>query len=215
MAAPGKSTPLKRILRDPAMRRMGAFLVTSIVVHLLLFGATGRNALCHPHLPLVLQAQLRAEAPDKPATVAMEGATAQIDPPAAAPDNKVAEIQAAAIRQPVETQRVLNLPADIYYANNEVDVRAEPLEEVSLIYPVIPYQQRLAGSVKLNIYVNERGGIDKTVVVESKPSGIFDEAALQAVAALKFSPAIKNGKPVKNHKTIAVNFDPYEKINTP
>ena len=87
--------------------------------------------------------------------------------------------------------------------------------EVNLIYPAIPYQQRLGGSVTLSIFVNERGGIDKTVIVESKPAGVFDEAALQAVAELKFSPAIKDGKPVKNRKTIAVNFDPYEKINTP
>jgi outer membrane biosynthesis protein TonB len=44
---------------------------------------------------------------------------------------------------------------------------------------------------------------------------VFEDAALEAVRALKFLPAIKNGLPVKNRKTIEVNFDPYEKINTP
>jgi len=63
--------------------------------------------------------------------------------------------------------------------------------------------------------VNERGGIDKTVVVDSAPPGVFEEAALQAVTELAFSPALKNGIPVKNRKTIEVTFDPYETIRTP
>ncbi len=205
----------QRLLHDPAARRMCVFLATSIAAHLILIGATGRTALRYQHVPLILQGQLRAVAADTQAALVTEGETPQVDLPAPVPNSKVTEVQPATVQHPVDTQRALNLPADIYYASNEVDIRAEPLGEVNLIYPIIPYQQRLSGSVTLNIFVNEGGGIDKTVVVESKPTGIFDEAALQAVAKLKFSPAIKDRKPVKNRKTIVVNFDPYEKINTP
>jgi TonB family protein len=214
MASHAMTTP-GQMLRDPATRRMGVFIITSFVAHLVLIGAIGSTALRQQQAPLILQAQLRTVTPDTRPALAIEGESPQIDPPASVPDNRVVEVQPSTVQHPVDTQRILNLPADTYYASNEVDIRAEPLEDVNLIYPVLPLQQRVAGSVTLNIFVNERGGIDKTVVVESKPPGVFDEAALQAVAELKFSPAIKNGKPVKNRKTIAVNFDPYEKINTP
>ena len=215
MATLSEPTFAQRILSDRATRRLGIFLASSIIAHLALLGTTGRTALQHPSVPLVLQVQLRTQVPDKPATLAVEGEAALIDLPAPMPDTKLVDIQAAAAQHPVDTQRVLNLPAAIYYTNNEVDVRAEPLEEVNLVYPVIAYQQRLHGSVTLNIFINERGDIDKVVVMESKPPGVFDEAALQAVSELKFSPASKDGKSVKNRKTIAINFDPYEKISTP
>lgn len=216
MVAHDTSATTSQLLRDPAVRRMGAFLVTSVAVHLMLIGMTGRTALRHSQLPLVLQVQLREVVPIKPVALVLEGENAvEFDPPMALPEKPVEAVPAVTVQQPVDTQRMLNLPADIYYANSEVDVRAEPLEEVNLIYPLIPLQERLGGSVTLGIFVNERGGIDKAIVVESKPPGVFDEAALQAVANLKFTPAIKNGKPVKNRKTVAIKFDPYEKINTP
>lgn len=215
MAASSMTSPAQRLLRDPATRRMSVFLVTSITAHLALVGAIGSTALRQQQAPLVLQAQLRTVTPGMQPALVTESETPQLDPPAPAPDNRIVEVQPSTAQHPVDTQRILSLPADIYYASSEVDSRAEPMGEVNLIYPAIPYQQRLGGSVTLSIFVNERGGIDKTVIVESKPAGVFDEAALQAVAELKFSPAIKDGKPVKNRKTIAVNFDPYEKINTP
>ena len=116
---------------------------------------------------------------------------------------------------PADTPATLNLPLDIYYASSEVDARAEPLNEVNLVYPLLPYQQRIYGVVWLTLFVNELGGIDKILVTDSSPAGVFDDAALQAVTELKFSPAIKDGISVKNRKTIKVVFDPYENINVP
>ena len=69
--------------------------------------------------------------------------------------------------------------------------------------------------MRLNIYISEDGAIDRVEVVEAAPPGIFEEAALTATNALRFSPATKWGRPVKSRKTIEVVFDPYEKINVP
>jgi protein TonB len=107
------------------------------------------------------------------------------------------------------------LPLDKYFTAREVDVRAEPLNEVDLVYPKRAYQHRTRGQVRLTLYINQDGELDKVDVVHAVPPGVFEEAALEAARALRFSPATKWGRPVKSVKTIEVTFDPYEKITTP
>ena len=109
----------------------------------------------------------------------------------------------------------LKFKPDQYYTSREVDVRAEPLNEVPLIYPQQAYQRRIKGKVTLQIFINERGGIDQLVVVDAEPSGIFEGAVLTATEGLQFSAALKNGRRVKSQKTIEVVFDPYESIHIP
>jgi TonB family protein len=107
------------------------------------------------------------------------------------------------------------LPLDTYYTSQQVDVRAEPINEVDLIYPKLAYQKRIAGKVQLRLFINEHGAIDEIALVHGTPPGTFEEAAVTATLALHFKPAILNGRNVKSQKTIEVVFDPYETINTP
>lgn len=109
----------------------------------------------------------------------------------------------------------LRLVPDQYYTSRELDVRAEPLNDISLVYPQLAYQKRMRGMVVLRMLINERGGIDDVAVLESEPYGIFEEAAAGAARAMRFSPAIRNGRPVKSQKTVEVPFDPYESIRIP
>lgn len=109
----------------------------------------------------------------------------------------------------------LDLPLDRYYTAQEVDVRAEPINEVDLIYPQLAYQRRIRGTVQLRLFINQYGSIDEITLIQSTPTGTFDEAAIAATLALQFKPAIMNGRNVRSQKTIEVVFDPYESINTP
>jgi protein TonB len=109
----------------------------------------------------------------------------------------------------------VDLAPDRYYTSREVDIRAEPMNDVQLVFPRLAYQNRTKGLVLLRILINERGAIDDLAVVESHPKGIFEEAALSATRTVKFSPAIRNGRIVKSQKTIEVAFDPYESIHIP
>jgi protein TonB len=102
-----------------------------------------------------------------------------------------------------------------YYTSREVDVRAEPLNDVQLVYPQLAYQRRTKGKVTLQIFINERGAIDQLRVVSAEPGGIFEEAALAATQALQFSAALKNGRMVKSQKFVEIVFDPYESIHIP
>jgi TonB family protein len=129
--------------------------------------------------------------------------------------------------EPVEPQQAINastssvagpdfgLAPDRYYTSREVDVRAEPINDVPLVYPQLAYQYRAKGIVLLNILISERGMVDGVSVIEAKPNGIFEEAALNATRPLRFTPAIRGGRPVKSQKMIEVEFDPYQSIHIP
>ncbi|MBI3044843.1 MAG: energy transducer TonB [Betaproteobacteria bacterium] len=144
-------------------------------------------------------------APDRPAdAAAAPAATVKAEP---APPPKTAVAPATGLE--------LRIPLDEYYTARELDVRAEPLNDVDLVYPRLAYQSRVRGKVTLRILINERGGLDGVSVLAAEPRGLFEEAALTATRALQFSPALKHGRRVKSQKTIEVAFDPYENIHIP
>lgn len=108
-----------------------------------------------------------------------------------------------------------DLPFDRYFTARELDVRANQINEVLLVYPKQAYEMRIGGKVTLRIFINEKGGIDMISMLAATPPGVFEETALAATQALQFSPALKNGRQVKSQKIIEVVFNPYETINIP
>ena len=55
----------------------------------------------------------------------------------------------------------------------------------------------LEGYVLLEFTVTETGATADPVVIESQPSGIFDDAAKKAVLKFKYKPRVENGKPMR------------------
>ena len=106
-------------------------------------------------------------------------------------------------------------PQDYYFTLAEIEVRPQPINEVDLVYPALAYAMRTRGKVLLTLFISEEGAVDDVKLIGATPPGIFEEAALTATLALKFSPAMRYGQRVKSQKTIEVNFDPYENINKP
>lgn len=203
------------VFPDSNTRRLVVGLAASILAHAFILWGMAATVTRYGGTP-VLQIELRRAIPEPIASpLAVPGDAPEIAPTPQQPVEVTRTTPAPPNTIQPGATYPLNLPFDIYYASSDVDKRAEPDSEVELIYPVKAYQQRISGTVRLNLFVNERGELDRIVVVHAQPQGVFEDAALEAVRALKFSPAIKNGLPVKNRKTIEVNFDPYEKINTP
>ena len=73
---------------------------------------------------------------------------------------------------------------------------ALPIVKVAPAYPDQAVQEQIEGHVLLEFVVTETGGVRDAVVVESEPRGVFDQAALDAVAKFKYKPKIVDGKPV-------------------
>lgn len=97
---------------------------------------------------------------------------------------------------------------DHYFSSAEVDQKAEPIEVAPLIYPEDAYLRRIPGKVTLRLYLNETGAIDGVDILAADPPGMFDQAAVDAVLATRFRPALLLARPVKNVKTIEIRFDP-------
>lgn len=198
-------------------RRLIAALAVSVLVHLMLaLGFSPKTARYVPPLPL--QVEIRREtAPERAAEIPAEQPSeltarpVAVEPPPAAPPREESSPAPAALPVAVAP----GLPLDRYYTARELDVRAEQINDVDLVYPRRAYETRTKGRVVLRIFINERGAIDDVSIVEAVPAGVFDEAALTATQALRFKPAIKNGRNVKSQKTIEVVLDPYESINIP
>ena len=108
---------------------------------------------------------------------------------------------------PIQPPIALLVP-DRYFASSEVDRKAEPIEIAPLVYPEDAYLRRLNGKVTLRLFINEAGSIDSIDILAADPPGLFDQAAIDAVLATRFRPALLLTRPVKSVKTIEIRFDP-------
>jgi TonB family protein len=97
---------------------------------------------------------------------------------------------------------------DKWYTAEEVDVRAEPLTPVNLVYPE-QSAHRIRGRVRIALFIDERGWVRKAQVLASEPERLFDDAAIRAWQEVRFSPALKDDLPVKSEKLLEMDFTPY------
>ncbi len=80
---------------------------------------------------------------------------------------------------------------------------------LSRIPPRYPYRaarKKIEGWVKVSFVITVQGTVQDAVVVDAKPKGIFDKAALQAILKWRFKPRINNGKPVATRADQTINF---------
>lgn len=129
-------------------------------------------------------------------------------PPPAAPSAAGREAE------PVAQARPTTLP-ERYFTSRELDSPAVARDRAPLVYPEDPFMWKLRGKVRLRVFINERGTVDRAAVVRAEPAGDFEEAALAAVLRLVYDPALKDGRPVKSQKLIEVTFDPRDEAQRP
>ena len=72
-----------------------------------------------------------------------------------------------------------------------------PIVKVAPIYPRRAQTRGIEGYVLLEFVVTNTGAVRNPVVIEAKPPGIFDRAAVQAALKFKYKPKVVNGEPVE------------------
>lgn len=194
------------------------WITLSVLAHLLVLSAAGGIAPTHaPYRHPLMTVDISYITPETTAPVLVPGPESDIEvqPSVPAPPQPDTSQKTANTKTPPEAAIELPFPFDSYFSTREVDVGAEPSNEVLLRYPLIEYRQRLGGVVRFTLFINAQGGLDKVYLIDATPPGHFEEAALEAVNKLQFIPARKNGREVKSRKTIEVVFDPSELFNHP
>ena len=71
-----------------------------------------------------------------------------------------------------------------------------PIVKVAPVYPRRAQTRGIEGYVLLEFVVTRTGAVRDPVIIESKPPGIFDRAALQAALKFKYKPKVVNGEPI-------------------
>jgi len=74
------------------------------------------------------------------------------------------------------------------------------------VYPVMALRQRIETTILVTALINERGDVIDVKVLRGDPRFGFEDAALRALRATKFSPAMKDGKHVKTWFPLPVTF---------
>jgi protein TonB len=82
-----------------------------------------------------------------------------------------------------------------------------PLVRIAPQYPRQAARDGITGSVKLEITVNPDGSVREAHVIESKPRGVFDSAAVTAVLRWRFKPKVVDGQPVAQKGVQEVEFN--------
>jgi len=97
-----------------------------------------------------------------------------------------------------------------YFEEADVDIKPQVVGGSGKVYSYIDYsnlkmESGFQGTVTVIAYVNERGRVDKTEIV----SGIdarFNNASMNAVEQLQFTPAKRGGKTVKSKTKLQIEF---------
>lgn len=73
-------------------------------------------------------------------------------------------------------------------------------------FPDQALDQHISGSVELEFNVDLDGRTRDVRVVESRPAGVFDRAATNAVARWRYQPVVINGQPTEIPWRVVINF---------
>lgn len=71
-----------------------------------------------------------------------------------------------------------------------------PIVKVAPVYPRRAQTRGIEGYVLLEFTVTKTGAVENPVVVEAKPPGIFDRAAINAALKFKYKPKVVNGEAI-------------------
>jgi protein TonB len=99
------------------------------------------------------------------------------------------------------------LPGQRYYRTRELDVRPGIMTHVNPVYPDAAARRFLAGKVVIRLFIDEAGTVERIVTVKAEPPGYFEQSAERAFRAARFTPGMKNGRPVKVQMLLEVSFD--------
>ena len=93
-----------------------------------------------------------------------------------------------------------------FYLARQVDKQPKAIGSIEPVYPEEAKQRDIEGTLKLMLKIDDLGRVMSAEVVEATPADVFDKAALAAFRDARFTPAMKDGRPVRYQAYIRVDF---------
>jgi len=85
--------------------------------------------------------------------------------------------------------------------------RLQPVSTPEPVYPAQALRNRIEGWVEIAYTVDESGATRDLAVTASEPQGVFDAAAMDAVASWRYLPSVVNGRPVLQRTSVTLRFN--------
>jgi protein TonB len=201
--------------------RLSAALALSVALHLsIIYGVTIVPPRAAGNAP-VIHARIASTEP-YPSTTDIappperrtHGLRRAETPPAAAVRQAAESVAAVEARLPVAPASPLPkvempLLADpTWYPAQQLDIYPQLLAPARPRYPDAAARENLAGVVTLLLMVDENGFVHAADVAQADPPGYFEEEALAAFREARFTPAARDGRPVRSRILVRVTFSP-------
>lgn len=190
--------------------------------------ALGFSALLHLSLASVMSGGSvgvpRPSAPQSGLTVRMVDVATPVPAPAVAisaepvsiperrPQRGVSKAAPAAIAadarpvdRPIGSGAAVEGPDPTYYAAKQLDVYPALSSALDLRSTDKPASPGALGRALLLVLIDEVGVVKEVSVVEGEPAGHFEEAR-GAFMSARFTPAYRNGRPVKSRVLVEINY---------
>ncbi|MCW8928667.1 MAG: TonB family protein [Gammaproteobacteria bacterium] len=90
--------------------------------------------------------------------------------------------------------------------NIEIDEEVVPLVRISPVYPSRAARIGIEGWVKMEVFIDSSGSVEKVKVLDAHPSNIFNRAAIKAMKRWRFRPKMVAGKAVPRIAEQQMNF---------
>jgi TonB family protein len=81
------------------------------------------------------------------------------------------------------------------------------VKSVPPVYPPRAEQSKQSGWVELDFTVTESGGVTEVALHNASNPGVFDEAAMKAMAQWRYSPVLREGKAVAQRSRVRIRFN--------
>ncbi|NLD35377.1 MAG: energy transducer TonB [Desulfatiglans sp.] len=81
------------------------------------------------------------------------------------------------------------------------------VKRIPPVYPVRAKKEKIQGYVTIQFIVNTKGAVEDVTVLESNPSGVFDQSVITCVHKWLFKPGAVNGEVVNTLAQTTVNFE--------
>lgn len=97
-----------------------------------------------------------------------------------------------------------------YHLPYELDVRPQIRTRVEPVYPRAAAVEGITAAFTARVFIDEEGRVERVLAPEKSVADPFAASVIEAFRAARYTPGIKDGKPVKSLLLIEVNFEAFE-----
>lgn len=155
--------------------------------------------------PILQQEEAPVELPEPPPQEPEPEPTPEPLPPLPEPVSEP-EPPAAPMPEPAPTLPEPDVVAAPDNSDGVADVPPAPRRPIKPEYPLQARQEQWEGDVTCAVHISPHGRVLEADIVQGSGHEVLDAAALKAVRAARFSPALRRGRPVELRVRLTVSF---------